>query len=259
MPERQKLETIFLDNLALIERGVACVCRRHGLHGDDGAEFASWVKLEIVQDDYAVFEKFRGDSSLATYLAVVIAMLFREYRVQRWGRWRPSAAALRRGRIAVRLETLVHRDGYRLEEAAQLLQTSGETTLSARELAALLAELPARMPLRPVEVGPEPIADAAAIAGADELLLAGEADAQRRAADRALSRALGQLSPEDRLILRMRFWEAMSVADIARALGLAQKRLYRRIDRALVELREQLEAAGLSRDRARELLGGLAS
>lgn len=255
MPDRQTLEALFLENLAWIERAAASVCRRHGLSGDEAEDFASWAKMKMMEDDYAAFRKFRGESAITTYLTVVVAMLFRDYRVARRGRWRPSAAARRHGPVAVRLETLVHRDGYRLEQAAEMLRTAGETELSDRELAALLAELPPRAPMRPVEVGAEPLASAPGPARADERVLEEEAAEERRAADEALTRALGRLPPEDRLILRMRFWEEMSVADVARGLDLPQKPLYRRIDRALAELRKHLEAAGISRERVRALLG----
>ncbi|HEV2146432.1 MAG TPA: hypothetical protein VGR37_03360, partial [Longimicrobiaceae bacterium] len=164
MPDRKDLEALFLENLGWIERVAASICRRHGFGGDDAEDFASWARLRIVEDDYAVLRKFRGESSVTTYLTVVVAMLFRDYRVSRWGRWRPSAAARRHGRLAVRLETLVHRDGYRLEQAGELLRTTGETDLSERELAELLARLPARSPTRPVEVGPDPLASTPAAA-----------------------------------------------------------------------------------------------
>jgi RNA polymerase sigma factor for flagellar operon FliA len=82
-------------------------------------------------------------------------------------------------------------------------------------------------------------------------------DADRQFVDRTLSAALESLPGEDKAILRMRFWESMTVADIARALCIAQKPLYRRIERALAEVRQYLEASGVPRERARELLGEL--
>jgi RNA polymerase sigma factor (sigma-70 family) len=255
MPDRSELEALFVEHLSAIERIVAALCRRHGLTGDSAADFGSWVKLRLVENDYAVLAKFRGESSLTTYLTVVMAMLFRDYCVERWGRWRPSAAAQRRGPLAVRLETLVRRDRYPLDQAAQLLRTSGETTLSDRELAKLLGDLPDRGPLRPTEVGPEPLADLPTGMRADEAVDREQADADRRAADEALRRGLARLSAEDQLIVRMRFWEGLSIADVARGLGLPQKPLYRRIEHALAELRRHLEAAGVSRERARVILG----
>jgi RNA polymerase sigma factor for flagellar operon FliA len=52
----------------------------------------------------------------------------------------------------------------------------------------------------------------------------------------------------------MRFMENLSVANIARGLALPQKPLYRRIERALAELRKSLEAAGVSREHVQTLL-----
>ncbi len=253
MPERQQLEALFLDNLAAIERIAASICRRHGLSREDTEDFTSSAEVKLVEDDYAVLSRFRGDSSITTYLAVVLAMLFRDYRAQQWGRWRPSAVARSHGPVAVRLETLVHRDGYSLDEAAEVLRSSGASEISPRELGALYAKLPPRAPLRPVDVGPEPLGVAAATGGADDLLLAHVAEVDRRNMAAALQRALEQLPVEDRLILRMRFWGKLSVADIARGLNLQQKGLYRRINGALTTLREQLEATGISREQAQQI------
>jgi RNA polymerase sigma factor for flagellar operon FliA len=248
MAAREELEALFLSHLGAIERIAGAICRRHGMAGDDAADFGSWMKLKLVENDYAILGKFRGESALGTYLTVVIAMLARDYRVQRWGRWRPSAAAKRRGQIAVQLETLVYRDGHRLDQAAEVLRTRGETALSDRELATVLSQLPVRAPLRPVEVGEDPLATIAApdLAGGDPQEI-----------DVILSSALDRLPPEERVILRMRYWENMTVADVARALSIEQKPLYRRIDRALTVLRQQVEAAGVSRQRALAAIGEL--
>jgi RNA polymerase sigma factor for flagellar operon FliA len=252
--DRERLEALFLANLHWIERTVAAVCRRHGFNTDDVPDVTSWVKLRLVEDDYAVFRKFRGESAVTTYLTVVVAMLVREYRVQCWGRWRPSAAARRQGDVAVRLETLVYRDGYGLSQAAQLLHTAGETSLSDRELATLLAQLPTRTLPRPVEAGPELLAETPTTARADDLLVGGELLEHREATGRALTAALAYLPPEEQVILRMRYWEGMSLADVARALVIPQKPLYRRVERALGALRKYLEAGGMSREDVRELL-----
>ncbi|HEY8106260.1 MAG TPA: sigma factor-like helix-turn-helix DNA-binding protein, partial [Gemmatimonadales bacterium] len=187
---------------------------------------------------------------LTTYLTVVIAMLFRDYRTQRWGRWRPSAAARRHGALAVRLETLVYRDQLRLEQAGEQLRTAGLTVLSDRDLGRLLAVLPARRPLRLMPAGADPLSDTPAADRADDLVAADEAEAGKKVIDGALER----LAPEDRLMLRMRFWEGMTVADIARGLGLPQKPLYRRMDRALADLRVYLEESGVSQDQVQAVL-----
>lgn len=246
MPDRQELEALFLANLGVVDKLLASLARRHGLGTDDADEFGAWAKLRFVEGDYAILAKFRGESSLTTYLAVVLATLFREYRVAEWGRWRPSAAALRKGSLAVRLETMVHRDGVTLAQAGETLRSAGVTTQSDRELAAVLAELPRRTPLRPVQSGalPDVVPDASR---ADERVDAEEAEREQSAVGAVLSSALAALDSDDRLVLQLRFAEGLSVADVARALAIPQKPLYRRLERSLKVLRVALEQAGFSR------------
>ena len=62
------------------------------------------------------------------------------------------------------------------------------------------------------------------------------------------------LSDLDRLILRLRFQDGLAVADIARALHLDQKPLYRRFEELLRRLRAALEAAGIDPVQACELV-----
>jgi RNA polymerase sigma factor (sigma-70 family) len=256
MADRKVLEALLRDNLGRIDRIIESLCRKYGLSGDDADDFASWAKMRLIENDYAILAKFRGESSLSTYLTVVISMLFREYRVKEWGRWRPSAAALRLGPVAVRLEMLVYRDGYTLAQAAQVLRSRDGVTLSDRELAAILAQLTPKRPPGPPEIGADPLAAVPATARADDLVAGDEADRERRRIEEALLEALESLPDQDRLIVRMRFWEGMSVADIGRALNLPQKPLYRRLERAFRLLREALEARGVSPEQVRRLLGG---
>ena len=252
---RPELESLFLANLPAAEGILGALARRHALSRDAAEEFAAWAKLQVIENDYAILAKFRGESSLATYLTVVFAMLFREYRVQEWGRWRPSAAARRTGGIAVRLETLTQRDGIPLSHAGELLRTAGETTMTDRELSALVARFPKRSPLRPVQLG-TPEMETASEARADAIVHDEEVATEADSAQRALTQALDTLPTEDRLIVRLHYMEAMSVADIARGLALPQKPLYRRLERALSTLRTRLERAGISREHVRELATG---
>lgn len=248
------LEALFIEHLPTIRRLAAAVGRRNGLRGDEVDEWISWLCLRFVEQEYAMLAKFRGESALLSYLAAVVALQFRDYRAQQWGRWRPSAEALRRGDLAVRLETLVQRDGLTLAIAGEMLRTRGETAESDASLGRLLAALPDRGPLRPVSVGMAPLEYAVGDPGPDAGIVAAESASEASAAAGALGEELTGLSPEDQVILRMRFQQGLSVADVARALGLEQRPLYRRIDRLLAELRRRLEARGVSRDRVRALL-----
>jgi RNA polymerase sigma factor for flagellar operon FliA len=257
VPQRQQAEALFLENLGWVERSAASLCRRFGLSPDETQDVCSWVELKLIEDDYAAIRKFRGDSSIRTYLVVVVAALFRDYRASHWGRWRPSAAALRGGRLAVRLETLVYRDGCTLDQAARTLRAAGETELSDARLAQLLAELPVRGPLRPYEAGEAPLDSVAAASSAEERVADEEAEQTRRTVCGALERVMAHLPDEDRLILRLQYWKGLSVADVSRALNLPQKPLYRRIERILGQLRRELPAEGVQPEQLREFLGEL--
>jgi RNA polymerase sigma factor for flagellar operon FliA len=210
--------------------------------------------MRLLEDDCAILRKFRGECAATTYLTVVLATLFRNYRVREWGKWRPSAAARREGPLAVRLEAMVKRDGFRLEEAGERLRTAGATALSDRELAALLARFPEHAPSRPAPAGDAALAAVPVPVAADDAVLADEAAARRAAGEAAVRRALDRLAPRDQVVFRLRFWEGLSVAQIARGLGVPQKGLYRRIERALPRLRRELERAGVSGAKVRELL-----
>ena len=245
------LQALFVENLPVLERAVASFGRRYGMSPDETADLASAIKLRIVEDDYAVLGKFRGESSLSTYLTVVVTMFAREHHVAERGRWRPSAEAVRRGPEAVRLETLIYQKGHTLGEAAAVMRSRGDTVLTDGQLGELLRQLPRRGPMRPVLAGEDVLASSAA----PDQLAAREAVETRAGIERVLEDSLATLTVEDRVLLKLRFWEHASVADAARILGVEQRPLYRRLEKLLQDLRSRLTSAGVTADDIRELLG----
>ena len=254
MDDRRRLEAILVENLPLIDRIASAWCRRYGLAADDSEEFVSQVKERLVESDYAILRKFRGEAAIGTYLTVVVGMIFRDFRVKNWGRWRPSAAAQRKGPVAIRLETLVYRQRHGLSEAIHVIQSSGLTSLSERELMSLFSSLPRRSQLRPILVDAAALADVAVDLRLEEPVDRLALEEERVRADEAIKCVLAHLGAEDRLILQLRFWEAMTVADIARALGIPHKPLYRRLEHLLADLRDQMEELGISKSEATELV-----
>jgi RNA polymerase sigma factor (sigma-70 family) len=253
MLDRQSAEAVFLEHLGWIEKVAAIACRKNAW-ATEAEDFAGWVKMKIMEDDYAVLRKFRGESEMKTFITTVVVRLFHAYSRERRGRWRPSAAAERLGPPARELEMLVRRDGYGVAQAGEKLRTAGRTTLSDIELARLLARMPERGPLRPVEVGADPVLGAAGASRADERVAASEAEAEHRALMAALGRAMEELSPEERMIVRMHFSEGRTLADVARTLRVDQKPLYRLVPRLRERLRERLAAEGVSPASVRALL-----
>lgn len=234
---------LYVEHLDVINRISEALCRRSGVRDADAEDFASEVRLKLLQDDYAVLRKFRGTSSTTTFLTVVISNLFRDHRIKMWGKWRPSAEAKRRGEAAVLLECAVYRDGRTFEEACAVLEQNRRLGVSRDELRKIMAELPRRSARRVVEEkSPD---DLPADDCADGSVLEEEREVHVRAATEAVRRAVARLDPEDQLIVRMRFFEGFTIADVARQLGVEQKPLYTRLRRILETLARSLAAEGI--------------
>ena len=236
-----------------IEAALASICRRERLAPADADDFCSSFRLRLIEDDYAMLRAFQGRSSLRTYLLAVVAHAYQDWRNARWGKWRNSTEARRLGPLAVILERLVVRDGLTLDEAYETLRTNYGRRESRAAIEQLAAMLPARVPRKFVSADVL-LARQGAAHGGESALRQSEAAADAARMTAAVAAAVDRLTPQDRLILRMRFEEGVTVVRIAKALDLDQKALYRRIDRMLAALRAALQAAGLTAESAREVL-----
>lgn len=246
---RNPYERLFLEHRGVIDLILQTIARRNALPRDDADDFAGWARLRLIEDDYRILRKFEGRASMATYLTVVLTREFSSYRNSLWGRWRPSAAAQRMGPLAIRLEQLVTRDGCSLREALAILRSAGAPATDD-ELRRMAAALPRRtndreVPINEVE---DVLADATPIHA-----LTGE---ERERVTQALREAIEALPEDDRVITRMHFWDNVSVADIARMLGVEQKPLYPRLKSIFRRLLEGLRRAGITDEVARDLLRG---
>lgn|SRR5262245_6880027 len=248
-----KDEALFLDNLAVIEAAVAQVCRRHHLTAAEADDFASEVRLHFIERQYEPLRRFEGRSSLRTYLIVCVQNLFLDYQNRLWGKWRPSAEARRLGRIGILVEKLVVRDGWTFDQVCELLRTNHhiEVDEAMQQLFVRIAErVPGRQFVADVDVD--------AISGDESApdihVLRAEQEFRAKQVRAALDRAKQTLTAEEQLILKMRYEDAVPVADIARALHLNQKRLYRTRDEVLARLRQVLEADGIAREEIAALL-----
>jgi len=237
---------LFRDNLRLVDRIVSGVCRRSGVRGADAEDFASAVRLALMENDYAILRTYEGRSSLSTFLTVVVQRLLSHERRRLWGRWHSSAEAERLGDAAVLLEELTVRDGRSIDETIPLV-LAVDPTLDRAAVHRLAAHLPPRT-MRPRLVALPEDAEEHLVAADRADTGADDADARRisQRAARVVRETLAALPLQDRMLIRFRFGAELSIADAARLLGVPQRPLYRRIEALLHRLRDALESAGLN-------------
>ncbi len=241
-------------NFDLICQKLHHLSRRSGLPEHEAEELRSWALFKLVEDDYRILARWEGRSSLPTYLNVVLVNLMRDYRTHVWGKWRPSAAARRLGPEAILLEQLLFRDGLPLDEAIDRVRTEPWVSLSRTELEAIALELPRRCKVRPVSE--------------EEILnFPTDGEVESRIEDREQAATAAQLRElllptfrslpaEERRLLKLHYWDGLSMAAISPLLGRPQRKLYQIRDGCLKKIRRHLEKAGLGLDQVRALLGG---
>jgi RNA polymerase sigma factor (sigma-70 family) len=244
-------EEVFLTNLCLIDKAIGYVCHHNRVGRDEEEEFGSYVKFKLIESNYAIIRKFEGRSAFSTYMTTVIQRMFFQYRVQMWGKWRPSAQARRLGDKGITLERLLTRDGYTYSEAVAVLTTGQPPVFAVDEIEAIYVRLPIRQP-RPVLVAAMEISDGGP--SVEPALFSGERAVIARHTADTIDAAIATMEAEDQVILRMRFWNARTIPEIARALKLDEKKLYKRINKLLAQLKLTLEGAGVNADAACELL-----
>ena len=247
-------EELFRDNLPLIDRVIARVCRNARLFGPDAEDFASAARLQLMDNGYAALRKFEGRCSLVTYLTIVIQRMLMLDRMRTWGRWNASTAAQSLGDLGIRAEQLIRRDGRTIDEALPILRDLDPMLTRAR-LEEIVAQLPERKPrLRAVDA--EEIEEELPARESSETRVL-ERDAQSRSerVTGAIRGAMAEMTLEDSTIVRLHFHTGMTLAEIARALAIPQRPLYRRLERILATLRDALYRAGLDRGSVDDLIG----
>lgn len=266
-------KALYERELERIERIIMFTARRNGLSVEETEEFRSEAHLHLIDQDYHSVAAFDGESAFGTYLLVVIQRFLLDFRTARWGRWRPSATARRSGPTAVRLETLVVRDGRDFAEAVEVLRRNHGVTTSRDELYELLLSFPQRHGKASVRVSSLDAEGAPELAQPTDGGPGGDGSGDRLSGDRlsisgdgssaspegllsaVLESELADLDPEDRMLLRLVYRDGHTVTAVARRLGYERRPLYSRMDRLRGRLRRGLEERGVTWDDLRPLMG----
>lgn len=246
---RMLLET----NLPLIQRKLRSLSRHGGLPPHEAEEFRSWALFKLVDDDYRILGRWEGRSTFSGYLTVVLRNLLRDYQIRLWRKWRPCAASCRRGKEAMLLERLIVRDGLSIAEAVERLRIEQGVSLSPDEVAQLAAAFPRRQVWR--QVSDSELLQVAIDGQVESRVEEKERARIARRLHELLVPLLQSLPAEERLILKLYFFDGFSMAAISPIVGRSQRELFAMRDRCLKRLRRSLDEGGMDSEQVRDLLG----
>ena len=252
--DRDAAERLFLAELKTIEKILRFSCRRAGLREDEAEDFAADVQLKLIDNEYAIIRQHDRRSSFAGFMSVVIHRLLLDYRNAQWGKWHASAEAKRQGERGVTIEAMLYRDGRTIDEALPALLRRWPD-LTRAEVEKIARSLPDRV-RRPRTVEIECAAERVGEDAETVQAAAFESDRAGRArkVGAIVRSGIRDLEETDRLLCKLHFEGAMTVAEIARTLKVEPKPLYRRIQRALAKVRALLEKRGVRAEEVKELL-----
>jgi RNA polymerase sigma factor (sigma-70 family) len=250
--DEERARALLESHLDLVRRIVAATSGRKGLGAAEREEFASFVVLKLLENDCARLRCFRGQSSVKTYLTIVIQRLFIDFNRARQGTWRASARARAMGSLAERLERQISRDGLSFEEVLQQLLAEG-VEITRDELWRLAESLPRRRRPRLVDLESVPEIPGSRRDPESEAAF-GEQSRLRRQLDETLRESIATLPTRDALILKMWFERGMTAPQIAGALRIRTREVYSAIRRSTSRLRKHLERRRVQKREVLELL-----
>jgi len=253
------------ENIHIIDQAIKCICRRHNLSVEEAEEFASEVKCKLIGNDYKVLRQFKGkspESPSKTYLLTVITNLFIDKKRKEQGRWRPSEKAKRLGDVAIKLDELLHKDNYSLEEAYKILRINYNVTLSEEELDRIFHEIDKKRTPRIKEVLWEDWEDKEIRSAITYPRMIPDEEEKRRLEKvkeklfALIAEIFGTLSETDRLVLKM-FLDNHPISEIARCLGVPRNTIEKRLKEILHEFEKRIRASeGINQNDINEIIDG---
>ena len=245
-------QRLLLDHLDLIDQIVRKTGRHRHLSAAEREDFAGFVHVRLIEDNYAILRKFQGRSSWFTYLTAVIERMGFDFCAEMWGRWRPSAMAERLGPEAVLLERLVTRDSHTIEEAIALVRHH-DVELTDAELRSIWDRLPARV--RTIEVGEDAAAGLSGNDTSETLVEEAEREQAIGRLNRGLRAAFAEIAAQDRVTIALHFDHKLSIAKIAELTGSSVPTLHRRLKKSFTQLEAALVREGFDAREIADLIG----
>lgn len=227
-----KFEQLIAQQRPHIDQVVRDLARRHYLAPAEIEEFRTTVVRAIERNDFELLRAFDGRSTWETYLSLVVTREFFLFQGVLWGQWRPTGSARRLGPAGVLLEELVLRDRLSVSESIELMRSVHRVDLPRYRLQKMAEQLQLTSGAPTMRQGSVPNSVQNTLGPAVQSALRG---------------ALALLSPDDRLILELRFRDRQPLARIAKMMGVDGRPLQRRLEHVKDVIGHSLIREGIPR------------
>jgi len=226
---------------------------------NEALELSNQVMDSLTKDDFKVLRQFKGNSKLSTYITSIIARQAVDMVRKKRGRSREKERAATFGEVGLVIYDEIVVRGNTPEHVISRLKDQKLQIVTRDRIVQILDRIKSKkleMPSDNVLVH-----DAVAIPGEEDRRIEiadpeGTPEQNLEETQRVfkmnevLDIIIRGLSGEERLILRMRFpvtgQKAQKVSQIAGALGITEKAVYKRITRILKKCKTLLEQQGVS-------------
>jgi DNA-directed RNA polymerase specialized sigma24 family protein len=202
------------------------------------------VCTRFAANDFAILRKFRleygsNPPKFSTWLAAVVRNMCIDVHRSQHGRRRFPKALLRLSSLDRRVFEFYYWKGDSVEEIASRIHDAApdpvaEVIASLERIEAAAVRLPEPLPQARFSTTTVPFDDT------DEAMVrSARTDVPPEIVDALNERWLTKLAPEERLVVRLKFWEDMTAREIAGALGIIpEERVYSILRQSLKRLRE---------------------
>jgi len=227
------------------------------------AEAALFVLEALRKEDWKILRAFSGKASFGTYLRSVVFRLLEDFSRRKYGRLQPPSWLRRLGGIWLLLYSYLCLERLTIAEAVEMshqrfqARTKAEIERAAREIKRRITDCGSHQMIEvELDEGGLPDAEEGRRRRPEEMLerhqrlelLQAVWAAAMTPGDFEKSSPAGkvdfpfQLTSQEKLLIRMRYVDGLTVAKIAALLGCSRHRINGRLRRLLMRLRRVLEA-----------------
>ena len=228
----------------VVRQTVSALARLNELTDEEIRELAAAVDTHLAENDFEAIRRFRGQSSFANYLRVVVGLHALEYREELWSAWRQQAAVLGLTEAAAALESLVYDWATSPDKALATVATTSDPKPDRAALETLWAARPWRGSRAVADIRWQQAPSGPARPGARE----------PTPLERQVAAAIRELTPEERILLQARFDLGLTVEALAAWHRRPPDELAHDIETLLEKLRLRLVTAGFAVGEIRPLL-----